>query len=135
MSVPKRHRGLNDECIDISKMRRLKTSLDNLRELREVAETGTEMEEVMKHVDMLDRILRESKRVKVSFSNASMTELENLGVKQGRLVFVNGNLDNLLEENKKDDLLNELFNDLLSQLRKIYQRVNMDVMHFVAPSP
>ncbi|KAF5339761.1 hypothetical protein D9611_009070 [Ephemerocybe angulata] len=125
MSVLKRHRSLNDECIDISKMRRLTTSLDNLREeLRGVAETET-MEEVMKHVDMLD-ILRESKRVKVSFSDASMTELENLGVKQGRLVFVNGNLDNLLEENKKDDLLNEPFNDLLSQLRKIYQRVNMD---------
>ncbi|KAF6741953.1 hypothetical protein DFP72DRAFT_941022 [Ephemerocybe angulata] len=108
-------------------MRRLTTSLDNLREeLRGVAETETVMEEVMKHVDMLDRILRESKRVKVSFSNASMTELENLGVEEGYLVFVNGKLNSLLEENKKDDLLNKSFNDLLSQLHKIYQRVNMD---------
>ncbi|KAF6760597.1 hypothetical protein DFP72DRAFT_882690 [Ephemerocybe angulata] len=127
MSVLKRQRSLKDEFIDISKMRRLTTSLDNLREeLRGVAETETEiLEEVMKHVEMLDRILRESKRVKVSFSDASMTELENLGVEEGYLVFVNGKLNNLLEENKKDDLLNKSFNDLLSQLHKIYQRVNM----------
>ncbi|KAF5310486.1 hypothetical protein D9611_012323 [Ephemerocybe angulata] len=123
--VHKRQRILKDEFIDISKMRRLTTSLDNLREeLRGVAETETQ--EVMKHVDMLDRILRESKRVKVSFSNTSMTELENLGVEEGQLIFVNGKFNNLLEENKKDDLLNKSFNDLMSQLRKIYQRVNMD---------
>ena len=60
----KRQRSLNDTIVDMSKMRRLTTSLDSIREeLRGVMDTEMQMEEVMKHVDVLDRILRESKRV------------------------------------------------------------------------
>jgi hypothetical protein len=61
----------------------------------------------------------------VSFSNASKTELENLDVKSGELVFDSDILQELLDESKKSDL--ELFKDLRSRLVKIYQRVNMDV--------
>ena len=61
----------------------------------------------------------------MSFSNASKTELENLDVKSGELVFDSDRLQELLDESKKSNL--ELFKDLLSRLVKIYQRVNMDV--------
>ena len=61
----------------------------------------------------------------MSFSDASKTELENLDVKSGELVFDSDRLQELLDESKKGDL--ELFNDLVSGLVKIYQRVNMDV--------
>ena len=100
------------------------------------------MEDVMKHVDVLDRILRESKRVvcsnnfffpippliiiqSLSFPNACKAELENLDVRSGELVFDSDRLQDLLDESKRTDL--ELFKDLTSRLVKIHQRVNMDV--------
>ncbi|KAJ3515144.1 hypothetical protein NLJ89_g1955 [Agrocybe chaxingu] len=96
----KRQRSLQEAAVDVSKMRKLSSSLEALREeLSGISETEQEMTEVLKHVNELERILRETKRVKVTFSNATELELENLAVKAGRLVFNASKVAELVKEN------------------------------------
>ena len=60
----KRSRSLQDSPVDISKMRKLTSSLEDLQdELHRIAETEEELAVVMEHVEKLHRILKESKRV------------------------------------------------------------------------
>lgn len=60
----KRKRSLQDTPIDKRKMTRVTNSLNALREeLSGIDETEEKMEGVMKHVDELDCILKETKRI------------------------------------------------------------------------
>ena len=147
--IHKRKRNLQDSPVDISKMRILTTSLEALREeLSGIDETEEEMEEVIKHVNELDCILKEAKRVvrskcsclscwqKVTFSNATLLELTNLQVKDGFLVFDNATVRRLSAE-PKPDLVEKELQDLHARLRKIYNRVNMNVRpcRAIVPDP
>ncbi|CAA7271860.1 unnamed protein product [Cyclocybe aegerita] len=118
----------NDLLFDhVSKMRKLSSSLDSLREeLSGISETEQEMTEVLKHVNELERILRETKRVKVTFSNATNLELQNLDVKAGRLVFKASKVADLAKEGKWGNHVDEELKDLSSRLHKIHHRVNMN---------
>ncbi|KAL0947856.1 hypothetical protein HGRIS_010493 [Hohenbuehelia grisea] len=121
----KRKRSLENIAVDVAKVRRFTSSLHALKEeLLGIDETEAEMAEVMKHVDELERILKESKRTKITFSSATHLELANLGVKTGRLIFHKATIKSLggqVPESVEDEL-----KDLCGRLVKIYRRVNMN---------
>lgn len=61
--VHKGKRSIQDTPIDVSRMRRLTSQLEALREeLQGVDETEAEMAEVIKHVNLLETLLKESKK-------------------------------------------------------------------------
>jgi len=60
----KRKRSLQDSPVDISKMRKLTARLEALREeLTAIEETEEEIQHDMEHVNALDAILKEGKKI------------------------------------------------------------------------
>ncbi|EDR05206.1 uncharacterized protein LACBIDRAFT_329862 [Laccaria bicolor S238N-H82] len=101
---------------------RMMSSLDVLREKYSgIEKTEEEMAEVEKNVDECHRFLEERK---VTFSDASKVELENLNVKTGRLLFNPRKIDQLAQA-RAQHVVGEQLKDLGSRLQKIYRRVNM----------
>lgn len=81
------------------------------------------MAEVEKNIDECHRFLEE--RIKVTFSDASKVELENLNVKTGQLIFNPRKIDQLAQARAQHVVVGEQLKDLGSRLQKIYRRVNM----------
>lgn len=102
---------------------RMMSSLDVLREKYSgIEKTEEEMAEVEKNIDECHRFLEE--RIKVTFSDASKVELENLNVKTGQLIFNPRKIDQLAQARAQHVVVGEQLKDLGSRLQKIYRRVN-----------
>ncbi|KAI6011276.1 hypothetical protein PISMIDRAFT_690142 [Pisolithus microcarpus 441] len=87
MSAPprshKRKRSIRDTPADLTKMQLARQRLSALQEeLRGIEETGVEMAEIMEHVDTLQSILGSTKKLKLSFSSVSRSQLTEMGLKR-----------------------------------------------------
>ncbi|KAK7694137.1 hypothetical protein QCA50_003713 [Cerrena zonata] len=108
----KRKRSTHVTPIDVSKTRRFMSQFEAHRaELQGVDGMKAEITQVVRH--------------KVLFPDVSDTELRNLNVRPGRLVFKRIKVSELGDETQADEFANEELNDLRSRLEKIYRRVNM----------
>ncbi|KAI6026822.1 hypothetical protein PISMIDRAFT_350383 [Pisolithus microcarpus 441] len=91
MSAPpksrKRKRSTHDNPVDLTKMQLARQRLSELQEeLRGIEETEVEMAEIMEHVDALQGILGSTKKLKLSCSSVSRSQLTDMGLK--RILFV-----------------------------------------------
>ncbi|KAH9956607.1 hypothetical protein BC827DRAFT_1270800 [Russula dissimulans] len=87
MSAPpksqKRKRSVHDTPVDLTKMQLARQRLSALQEeLSGIEETEGEMGEIMRHVDALQDILGSTKKLKLSFSSVSRSQLTEMGLKK-----------------------------------------------------
>ncbi|KAF8630468.1 hypothetical protein AX17_005409 [Amanita inopinata Kibby_2008] len=79
----KRKRSIQDTPVDLTKMQLARYRLSALQEeLSGIEETEAEMEEIMKHVDALQGILGNTKKLKISFSSVQRSDLSNMGLER-----------------------------------------------------
>ncbi|KAH9955341.1 hypothetical protein BC827DRAFT_876839 [Russula dissimulans] len=86
MSAPpksqKRKRSVHDTPVDLTKMQQARQRLLALQEeFRGIEETEPDMAEIIKHVDALQDILGSTKKLKLSFSSVSRSQLTEMGLK------------------------------------------------------
>ncbi|SJL03466.1 uncharacterized protein ARMOST_06822 [Armillaria ostoyae] len=122
-STHERKRSLQDSPVNLTKMQMARTHLRALEEeLRGIEETEEEIQQIMSHTDALEAILGATKKVKISFSAVSATDLSNMGVERKRLAINQGALSKQLGSPAVNATS---LNDLQTQLKRIYRHVSM----------
>ncbi|PBK99156.1 hypothetical protein ARMGADRAFT_491963 [Armillaria gallica] len=122
-TLHERKRGLQDSPVNLAKMQMARTHLRALEEeLRGIEETEEEIQQIMSHADALEDILGATKKLKISFSAVSATDLSNMGVERKRLAINQGALSKQLESPAVNVTS---LNDLQAQLKRIYRHVSM----------
>lgn len=126
MSEPtlKRKRGLQD---DLSRLKIVQTCLDTLKdELGRVEETedSETLHVALEHVHKVEDILRNVKKLKVSFSTITLNDLKNVGVKREPLIISDDKIAKLVNGLTVDTEAH--IADLYSRVKEIYACVNMD---------
>ncbi|KAK0238633.1 hypothetical protein EDD85DRAFT_935957 [Armillaria nabsnona] len=126
-STHERKRSLQDSPVNLAKMQIARTHLRALQEeQRGIEETEEEMQQIVSHADALEAILGATKKLKISFSAVSATDLSNMGVERKRLAINQGALSKQLGSPAVNATS---LNDLQRQLKRIYRHVSMRYEH------
>lgn len=120
----KRRRSLREDSVDVSKIRQIVGFVNALQEeYADIDETEVDLAKMMEHMEKMYSMMKKFKKIKVSFSNASAGDLQNLGVKSGRLSFDSGKVERFAQRRAKN--FDEELKDLRSRVQEIYSHVNM----------
>ncbi|EDR05120.1 uncharacterized protein LACBIDRAFT_329864 [Laccaria bicolor S238N-H82] len=112
----KRRRSLREDSVDVSKIRQIVGFVNALQEeYADIDETEVDLAKMMEHMEKMYSMMKKFKKIKVSFSNASAGDLQNLGV--------NGKVERFAQRRAKK--FDEELKDLRSRVQEIYSHVNM----------
>ncbi|KAH9176693.1 hypothetical protein EDB89DRAFT_1939413 [Lactarius sanguifluus] len=126
MSEPtlKRKRGLQD---DLSRLKMVQACLDSLKHELDGIEEPEDSEALhvaLEHVHKVEDILRDVKKLKVSFSSITLNDLKKVGIKREPLIFADEKIAKLVNGLTVDTEAH--IADLYSRIKDIYACVNMD---------